>query len=161
MFKQKLLSAFLGLVLVTSIGAVAQESDTVPFVPNDHLGDYWIAEKLVPPEYPKNSLRKGEQGCVAIGFFIEADGTTSGHRPIAAYPSNNFSQSAIRVAKQFLYNPSEQNAAREVVFTTHSFTFLIQLGKKADDEKREKLKELCTNAANKSLTQNTGTADAS
>lgn len=146
------------LAIVTSISILAQESDSVLFVPSAELDAFWLVEKKVAPVYPTRSLSKGEEGCVAIGYFIEADGTTSSHRAIVGYPSNNFSQSAIRAAKQFKYTPSDSNVERQVVFTTNSFTYEIHKGSKPNLEKREQLAELCTAAANKAL--NTDASDA-
>ena len=143
---------------MASINVLAQESDSVLFVPSAELDAFWLVEKKVAPIYPTRSLSKGEEGCVAIGYFIEADGTTSSHRAVAGYPSNNFSQSAIKAAKQFVYTPSDNNVERQVVFTTNSFTYEIHRNNETNMQKREQLAELCTAAANKAL--NTDARDA-
>jgi TonB family protein len=148
----------LGLATIASIGVWAQESESILFVTSDQLDSYWIAEKKVAPVYPTKSLRNHEEGCVAVGFIIEPDGTTSNHQTVIAFPSSNFNKSAIRAAKQFVYKPSEQNSVREVVFTTNSFTFQITSSRKFDEQKQKKLADVCTSAANKSL--NTDTVDA-
>lgn len=147
---------FLSLIIATSFSALAQEQDSILYVAPDQLDAYWIAEKKVAPKYTKRSLRNGEQGCVAIGFFIESDGTTSGHRVVVFYPSNDFEKSSIEAAKQFLYKPSVQNLEREIVFTTNIFTYLISSGRKPDDKKQEQLANICKDAADKSLNTDTG-----
>ena len=131
----------------------AQNDDTILVVSSDEVETYWSSEKKVAPVYPMNSIRRNEQGCSAIGFIIEPDGTTSNHRVIASFPSSNFDKSSINAAMQFLYKPSDKNEKREAIFTTNSFTFQIMTGraKKHDDKMGEKLGEICTAAANKAL----------
>lgn len=45
---------------------------------------YWEMDKtnepIKQPLYPVDLIREQVSGCVSIGFFIEADGTTSGYR---------------------------------------------------------------------------------
>lgn len=155
-----LLRLFLCFTIATPLMVLAQEPGSILVVNSENLDTYWINEKKVAPEYPTKSLRKGEEGCVAVGFIIEADGTTSAHRAITFHPSNNFTQSAIRAAKQFRYIPSEQNAGRNAVFTTNSFTFQISSRKKFDEQKQQRLAEICTAAANKALNVDTSNAGA-
>ncbi len=150
----------LGLVFSSSFGVLAQEQESIPYVSPDQLEAYWITEKKVAPKYTKRALRNGDQGCVAIGYFIESDGTTSGHRVVVFYPSNDFEKSSIEAARQFLYKPSEDNLKREVVFTTNVFTYLISNGPRSDDKKQEELANLCRVAANESLNADAGDASA-
>jgi TonB family protein len=144
MNKSILLSIVLNTAAISSVGVWAEVSDSVLFVPSDQLDTYWIVEKQVAPEYPGNSLRKGEEGCVTVGFIIEPDGTTSNHRAVVAFPSNDFNKSGIEAARQFVYKPSEQNPSREAVFTSDTFTFQIQKSTEADEQKRETLASICT-----------------
>ncbi len=137
------------------------EPDSVLIVPSDELEQYWIVEKKVAPVYPQKSLSRGEQGCVAIGFIIEADGTTSSHRAIAVSRSNNFNQTATDAAKKFLYKPSELNTARQPVFTTNTFTYQMSYSNKSDDPKRKSLEQICTSAATETLKAAISAADAS
>lgn len=62
--------------------AVAGEEVLIVRNYQDHR--FWKAlpaeGKLVTPVYPKELLRAGVSGCVAIGFYIEPDGTTSNYR---------------------------------------------------------------------------------
>ena len=129
----------------------AQNDETILVVTSDDVETYWSTVKKVAPVYPMISLRKSEQGCSAVGFIIEPDGTTSNHRTMASFPSNNFDKSSIEAAKQFLYEPSERNKDREVIFTTNTFTFHISRSKKHDEKKRKEVAEICTAAANKAL----------
>ncbi len=95
-----------------------------------------------------------------MGFIIEPDGTTSNYRAVVSYPSNAFNKSAIKAARQFLYKPSEKNSSREAVFTTSTFTYQLQRSKDVDEQMREKLADICTAAANKSLNMDSSKAGA-
>ena len=151
---------FLALIAVPALMVQAQAPDSIPVVNSENLDAYWISEKKVAPAYPTESLRKGEEGCVAVGFLIEADGTTSAHRAIASFPSRNFTESAIRAAEQFVYRQSEQNPDRTAVFTTNSFTFQISRSPTADERKQKKLEDRCKAAAEKALNSDTGDSGA-
>jgi hypothetical protein len=121
------------------------------YVQGADLESFWTFEKKVTPKYPRGSLRKGEQGCAAIGFVVEPDGTTSNHKAIAVFPSDSFTESSIRAAERFIFEPAEGNPERASVFTVHSFTFQIPEDGKPDTEQRDKLEDLCTDAANKAI----------
>ena len=58
--------------------------DDVLVVLNTNDKRYWQIDvansPLKPLPYPAELLRSGVTGCIALGFFIEADGTTSGYR---------------------------------------------------------------------------------
>ena len=150
----------MGLYASVSIGAWAQGEDSVLFLPSDQVETFWVSVKKVAPVYPKKALRKGEQGCVVVGYIIEPDGTTSNHRVVGSYPSDNFYQSSIDAAKQFLYEPTEENTKRETVFTTNTFTFQISNSAKPDKESQTQLAALCTAAANKALNADASKAGA-
>lgn len=84
MSKATFLSIVLSSAAILSVGVMAEGSDSVLLVPSDQLDAYWIAEKVVAPEYPRESLRQREEGCVAVSFVIESDGTTSNHRAVVS-----------------------------------------------------------------------------
>ena len=151
--------------MAVSISAWAQDDDSVLIVSSGQLNAYWSSEKKVAPVYPTQSLYSGEQGCVAVGFIIELDGTTSSHRVVASFPSSNFDKSAIKAAKQFVYKPSGENITGEAVFTTNTFTYHITGSGSTRDKKQgeavgKKLGEICTAAANKSLNADASKAGA-
>lgn len=143
------------LALALSVVGFAQDSESLLYVPKEKIEAYWVADKIFPPENPRKSLQKGAQGCVSIGFVINSDGSTSDHRAVAAFRSENFNDSAIRAARKLQYLPSGANSDHESVYTTHPFTFQLQSGDTSDvdEERRQALAELCTKAANLALIQ--------
>lgn len=133
------------LVLLFPLSATAQ----VIFAIDDQLKDYWVIEKKVAPEYPERALSTGKAGCVAVGYIIQPDGSTSNHEALAHYPSKIFDKSGIKAAKRFTYTPSDQNPERIPVYTINSFTYTMSTGKKTDLGIHDKLDKVCTDAGRK------------
>lgn len=156
MGKCTLLKATVALVIAGSAYLHAQESETVLVVLGDELDTYWVAEKKVAPVYPAKSLRNEEEGCVAVGYVIEPDGSTSSHRAVVSFPSANFNESAIKAAQEFSYQPSQQNTMKIPVFTTTTFTYQISKSQKLDPGRREQLEEICETAARNTLGSESG-----
>lgn len=131
----------------------AEESEALLFLQGSELDAYWILVHREAPNYPRRSLQKHETGCVAVGFFIEADGTTSNHRVVAGVQSKNLQRAAIAAAKQFVYVPGAANADRASVITTNSFTFTITDNRptEADRERTDAMKARCDRAAREAL----------
>ena len=122
---------------------------------DDQLKEYWVTENKIAPKYPRMALRRGIMGCAAVGYIIQADGSTRDHKILAYYPSDIFDKSAIKAAKQFIFTPTEQNPDRVSVITSNVFTYHVSDdqhgGSESGDEKRELLQELCSKAGRKAL----------
>lgn len=143
------------MVAVTCLPNPASAADGVRVVPNHQVTDWWITENKVAPRYPQRAMDSSTQGCVAIGFIIEADGTTSGHRAIAAYPSPVFNRSGMDALKKFRYTPSEKNPGRQPVFATNTFTYtfdsLYDARNGSGENKHETLEAICSAAADEAV----------
>ena len=105
------------------------------------------------PRYPRKALSKGIMGCAAVGYIIEADGSTSNHKVLSFYPSEVFDNSAINAAKKFRYRPAEQNPDKISALTINVFTYEITTDRviKDESETRNKLAEACKTGAEKAL----------
>jgi TonB family protein len=140
-----------GLMILVQMPVSAQ----VVIAVDDQLDQYWVIEKKVAPVYPRMALRRGKMGCVALGYIIQADGTTSDHRVLAFYPSDIFDKSAIKAAKQFRYAPSAQNPDKTPALSLNVFTYDVsddsRGGRKSGEEKRKLLHDLCSEAGRKAL----------
>ncbi|MEO8002455.1 MAG: energy transducer TonB [Arenimonas sp.] len=68
---------------------LATQADEVLIVRNHHDQRFWKegspAKKLKQPVYPKDLALAGVSGCVAIGFYIEPDGSTSNYRVLLSH----------------------------------------------------------------------------
>ena len=64
-------------ILASSAAASANTSDDdLIYLPYERSADYWVNVHQEAPIYPQRALRRFEEGCSAVGFIIEADGTT-------------------------------------------------------------------------------------
>lgn len=111
----------------------------------------WINEKRVPAKYPKMALRKRLDGCVAVAFIIESDGTTRKHRVLANSGTTVFNYSAIEAAKQLRYSPTEINPEMTPVIVANVYTYQLNEGNRANKETREELNKICWSGARKAL----------
>jgi hypothetical protein len=117
------------------------------------IGDsrYWqmdIANAPVrPPRYPKDLLSAGVSGCVAIGFFIEADGSTSGHRILQSKVRSNsnsrtkrsrdyyemqFARAGVASIKAAKYLPGAENPNRIRGYSHTHFAYTADNESKLD-----------------------------
>jgi len=127
--------------------ASADGESQMMLVPSDQLSAYWVLSESQAAEYPKKALPSKTQGCVAIGFVIGSEGTTSNHRSIAFAPSEVFTESAIEATRSHRYRPAEGNLARQPVFTYRVFTYRFKWDNGANDEAKKKLLgEVCESA---------------
>jgi len=126
---------------------------------DEQLDEYWVVEKMVAPRYPGRALTNGIMGCAAVGYIIEADGSTSNHKILAFHPSRVFDNSAINAAKRFRYSPAEQNPGKISALTINVFTYEITTDRvdKGDSETRQKLADSCETGAKKLLEPHMGT----
>lgn len=78
------------------------------------LGDLWTLDtkQYGPPGYSADSLADGRSGCVAIGFRIEADGSTSQAKVLEAYSDKggesarkDFADGSLFWAQRLQYTP--------------------------------------------------------
>ena len=71
-------------VSIAAVEQVASAAAEVLIVRNLEDQRFWKSHpqegKLKAPVYPRDLLRAGVSGCVAIGFYIEPDGSTSNYR---------------------------------------------------------------------------------
>lgn len=57
------------------------------------------------PDYPLHALRRGIEGRVRVAFTIEADGSVSAARSVAATPQGVFEEAAVAAATQWRFEP--------------------------------------------------------
>ncbi len=100
-----LIFAFTSILFLSS--AHAQEIEKAPdLLVSLNIEDvrYWkmdvVNTPIKPPKYPSDLLRAQVSGCVAIGFFIEPDGTTTGHRILDSKVEANRNSRASRTRMQ-------------------------------------------------------------
>jgi TonB family protein len=142
------------LALTAFTWTAADESDSYVYVAPEDLASYWVASKKVAPRYPREPQMRGTQGCVSLAFVIESDGTTSHHVALAVSPSMMFTESTIKAARKFRYEPADENIDRQSVLTFETFTFQISYDRdRGTPADQVLLSTTCSEAAVKKLGQ--------
>ncbi len=118
----KIIAVNLLLLLAASNTVMASEDELLVVAPAD-LNQYWTVTKRKAPTYPRTQLRQGIEGCVTLGFIIEANGKVSSPKVIAAEPGRVFAAAAIKAIKRWRFEPSGSNASATPVYTTQTLNF--------------------------------------
>lgn len=137
-------------------GAVAESAkvrdlDNVEVRDFEQLGDVWTLGKTPVPGYPRENLAGGRSGCVAVGFRVEADGSTSHAKVLLVHSDKGgklsrkqFGDSSLSWAQRLQYAPV---GTPKPVYTYEITTFQFHdpLLSSADDARAQAdLKQRCT-----------------
>jgi len=166
-------AAATGLLLACSIVPVAAQEhagiaeNQVLVVEEEEGGRYWSRDFNVAsspaPQYPRAALIAGLTGCVNIGFVIQPDGSTSGHRLLIGKASftgghrqsaviGQFAQATVDMLKTFRYQPGPENPQRLRGFASVFTDFTLDTGNDSGSQcKIDDLKAFMQAAANEPL----------
>ena len=131
----------LALAFVGQVGA----QQKVRVVNEGGIRDEWTlapGAKLVAPGYPAAFANRGDNVCVAMGYRINPDGTTSDYALLKSWSSsagesepvegfwNAFSQVSAAALQQWKFDPRPEVVKPRAVDTVATMTFM---GKQAED----------------------------
>ena len=120
--------------------AVAHASDRIAVANEGNIRDRWMLAEGVPlatPVYPPAYLSRGDSVCVAVGYLLNPDGTTSDfallkawtsagtREPVAGYWAA-FAGAAGDALKQWRFKPRPEVATPVPVYTVGTFVFGIR-----------------------------------
>lgn len=146
------------LLVFWTPSSFAEDNDTLLMLSDGSFGAYWEIKKIKRPYYPRDAALNGVEGCAAIAFVIESNGSTSSYRPLAGYPSEVFLRPAIDAIKKWRFFPSETNQSRQPVYTFQVIEFSLSPGPSGDDPTNQEISDSCSAAANKSFNSDAGEA---
>ena len=63
----------------------------------------------INPQYPRNELLAGVEGCVKVRFTVEPDGSVSSPKVVESKPPRVFDSSALRAIKKWKFKPKVVN----------------------------------------------------
>ena len=119
----RLVSATLLLALAANaVGAAAPGDDLLAVGPAD-VPKVWALERKTWTTSLSAVDGNASNGCVAVSFVIEPDGSTSSFKVLRSVPEDAFEDIARRLVKGLRYRPTALNAKREAVFTYFTMTF--------------------------------------
>lgn len=136
----------IALMLVLASGTQAQAQERSISVANEGgiRGEWMLAPggTLAAPGYPGAFASRGDNVCVAVGYRIRPDGTTSDFTLLKAWSSGSgenepvegfwdaFSQASVAALQQWKFAPRPEVAKVVAVDTVATMTFM---GKQAED----------------------------
>ena len=130
-------------ISIASAEPLATNNDEVLIVRNHQDQRFWKgtspASVLKPPAYPKELLRAGVSGCVAIGFYIEPDGSTSNYRVLNSIVGDSksrkfgkkdkqaitsmFGNAAVKSLEGLRFEPGTENPGKKRGFSYTHMSF--------------------------------------
>lgn len=135
--------ASLGLVALLAADAAA--ADRVRIANEGGIRDQWMLAdgiQLAAPGYPAAFAERGDNVCIAMGYAIKPDGTTSDFAVLKAWTSSTaekepvggfweaFGQASAGALSQWKFKPRPEVATPEPVYTVATMNFI---GKQATD----------------------------
>lgn len=155
MSNAKIRSGVLMLVLAMAFcGSLYAADDVVHVIPNSDLEHWWVpppGHPNPPPQYPLDALKAGVEGCVAVAFEIQSDGSVSNVRVWHSdltnlYPRKEVEQAALIATTRWHFVPAPANTTRAPVYTYEISTFTLSnspLSTKSDQQHQKEVKAKC------------------
>ncbi len=119
--------------------AAGLAADKIRVVNEGGIRDEWMLAdgvKLVAPGYPSQYTERGDSVCVAMGYSIKPDGTTSDFSVVKAWNSaaqdkepvpgywDAFSQASAQALSQWKFKPRPEIAEPKPTYTVATMTFM-------------------------------------
>jgi len=106
------------------------------------IRDRWMLAPgvaLATPAYPQAYVRRNDEVCVAVGYLLNPDGTTSDYALLRAWTSagadepepgywSAFAEAAGDALRQWRFQPRPEVAAPQPVYTVGTFVFGMRSG---------------------------------
>ena len=124
-----------------ALAAVAQAEDRARIVNEGGIRDQWMLAdgvKLAAPGYPAAFAERGDNVCVAIGYAIKPDGSTSDFTLLKNWSSSTgdkepvdgfwdaFAQASAGALSQWKFKPRPEVATPEPTYTVATMHFMGQ-----------------------------------
>lgn len=79
--------------------------------------------RMDPPDYPRDALRRGDQGYVVVEFTIGTDGSTKDIDVVEAEPRNTFDREAQRAVRGWRFEPALRDGRPVETRLQHTIDF--------------------------------------
>jgi TonB family protein len=147
--------SFLLAALVSAACNPLHAADSqIHVVPESALKEWWqppSPNHNTPPQYPIEAIKSGVEGCMAVAFEIQSDGSISNERlwrdeTPRFRETKAWEQAALLAVHHWHFEPAPANVNRDPVYTYTTFTFTLSNGTKwtkYDKERDDKNKAKC------------------
>ncbi len=132
----------LGIALVVASATVSAQRDrNVRVVNEGGIRDAWTlapGQKLAAPGYPAAYVQRGDNVCLAVGYRVQPDGSTSDFTTLHAWTSSAggvepevgyydaFGQAAVAALSEWKFTPKQGVGKPQPVDTVATITFMSQ-----------------------------------
>ena len=89
-------------------GSSGSKPTRSPFVKTTSKGLRITVLKRTPPTYPEEAVYRGVQGCVLIGFRLDAEGRPTHLQSLASYPNGVFDEAAVRTIAKWRFRATDE-----------------------------------------------------
>ncbi len=72
-----------------------------------------VVVKTVPPEYPRDAVRKRQEGWVEVEFTVTTEGQATDARVVSSEPGSVFDHEAVRAVQRWTFKPKMENGKPE------------------------------------------------
>jgi hypothetical protein len=129
----------LALVAVCCVVCTIANADGVyKTVDKDDIHSYWVPKKEAHtgPLFPKSTMRKHMNVCVAVGFSVERDGSTKNVRVLRSQTSSpddveetkRIEAAADDAISRMHYEPAGGNGDRQPIVTYDTLSMAVAIG---------------------------------
>jgi len=147
--------SFLLIVLVATVGDPLHAADVqIHVVPESGLKQWWQTPSPnhnAPPQYPMDAIKSGVEGCMAVAFEIQSDGSVSNERLWSDKTpkfreTKAWEQATLLAVHQWHFEPAPDNTSHDPVYTYAVVTFTLTNDEKwtrYDKQRNDKNKAKC------------------
>jgi len=147
-------SFLLAALVVTACNPLRAADSQIHVVPESDLKEWWQSPSPnhnAPPQYPIEALKSGVEGCMAVAFEIQTDGSVSNERlwrdeTPRFHETKAWEQATLLAVHQWHFEPAPANTNRDPVYTYAVVTFTLSNGDKwtkYDKERDDNNKAKC------------------
>ena len=147
-------SFLLAALVVTACNPLRAADSQIHVVPESDLKEWWqppSPNHNAPPQYPIEALKSGVEGCMAVAFEIQTDGSVSNERlwrdeTPRFHETKAWEQATLLAVHQWHFEPAPANTNRDPVYTYAVVTFTLSNGDKwtkYDKERDDNNKAKC------------------
>jgi hypothetical protein len=133
-------SPLISILSFFSAVALAAVGPNVRVVLPQHLTDYWImTNSSLDVDVPNSGVNLDKPTCSAVTYMIGSDGRTRDITVRKTVPAGDLATVAASAVKDMVYEPGQDNAGREPVYTY----LVVPFNLPADKATRNKITDAC------------------
>lgn len=98
----------------------------LPPINDAEFSSLWTVKKRVDPGYSIYAASNGLSGCVTLSLVVNSEGKAVAPEITDAFPEDVFDKLALKAIKQWQWQATDANTARQPARTEVKFDFMVQ-----------------------------------